>query len=467
MIRVWYAAALVLCSTAVLAQDLVVSGKVYKPGIHPVQAYVATVRIRSKDHPDQKESKNVSESEGFSFSSLAPGSYELVSVQNPWYYLPGCLSVDDLRAPRTGIQLNLGMFQKDKMVGVLPVHDPGGHFVKDLQVKIVLNKCDDWEQPRISITNNRGEANFADIPYPENGHIDFFVKRGRAWVPVPERQSRQEHGPSLDPDADAAGPLVDQIQTPGESEAGNQEKELHLETVSGKRPGIPLVVSDEIRIKSLTVDFADGVITADVGMSAREKLRLHTLRLFTFASLFLPAVPAAINQWRNTPHEWGQGALGFSRRYGTAYLYSFGVRNSMAFALDSTLHQDPRYFPSIRHRWARLSDCLLQTVTTRTDGGDRTFNTWRIGSAYAAGLFSTIWYPTRVATIGDAMWRGTVALSLDTAANVLREFSPEIRRDVHLARLESILGSHLHPRSDSADLFDGLKPVPAGSKSEH
>src|ERR1035441_4801236 len=108
-----------------------------------------------------------------------------------------------------------------------------------------------------------------------------------------------------------------------------------------------------------------------------------------------------------------------------------GIRNALAFGLDSTLHQDPRYFRSGGAGfWRRSGHALRGTMLTRTDSGGETLSTWRIGSAYGSAFLSNLWYPARLNTVGLGMIQGSATLGFDLADNLRKEFWPDIRRKV-------------------------------------
>jgi len=200
--------------------------------------------------------------------------------------------------------------------------------------------------------------------------------------------------------------------------------------VIGKPQSIPLLPpNEEITPHAWTVNLATGTVSPDVGLTVSEKFGFHLRRLYDGSSLFLPGVVAAIQQARDAPSEWPEGASGLGRRYASAYGYSVAVRNILSFGIDAPLRLDPRYFPSERRGpWPRLKHAFAQTLVTQKDNGGRTVNYWRVGSAYGAGFVSNLWYPVLHATDGDAALRGTTALGLDTAGNVIREFTPDMLR---------------------------------------
>jgi len=121
---------------------------------------------------------------------------------------------------------------------------------------------------------------------------------------------------------------------------------------------------------------------------------------------------------------------GYGRRYASS-LANNALRNSIGFALDTTLRQDPRFFRSEKMGFLpRLGDAVIQTLVTRKDGSGKTFATWRVGSAYGAGIISNAWRPDRINGVGDGFVRGSVNLGIDTLKNVYHEFWPDIKRKV-------------------------------------
>src|SRR5262245_5092083 len=51
-------------------------------------------------------------------------------------------------------------------------------------------------------------------------------------------------------------------------------------------------------------------------LSASEKAAVFGKRIIAPSSLAKSAVMAGINQYRDSPEEWGQGVAGYARRYG-------------------------------------------------------------------------------------------------------------------------------------------------------
>jgi hypothetical protein len=130
----------------------------------------------------------------------------------------------------------------------------------------------------------------------------------------------------------------------------------------------------------------------------------------------------------NAPKEWGDGAAAYGRRVasteGGAVIHSV-----LAFGLDTTLHQDPRYFRSDRKGFfRRLAHAARDTVMTHKDAGGETFSTWRFGSAYGEAFISNLWYPDRLDTVRLGFLQGSLRVGFDLVSNLSMEFWPDIKK---------------------------------------
>ena len=183
----------------------------------------------------------------------------------------------------------------------------------------------------------------------------------------------------------------------------------------------------------LTIVLMFGVSVAGIAqtpdaLDVHGKLRYHAQRTFGLDSIVMFGVKAGYSQLIDSPTEWGQGGEGYSKRLGSS-VASSGIRAVLAFGLDSTLHQDPRYYRSGSGGiWPRTAHALRGTVLTRTDSGGETLSTWRLGSAYGAAFISNQWLPDRINTVRHGLYSGSVRLGFDLAKNVIAEFWPDIKR---------------------------------------
>jgi hypothetical protein len=165
-------------------------------------------------------------------------------------------------------------------------------------------------------------------------------------------------------------------------------------------------------------------------LSVREKARVFGHRVVAPTSLAKSAFTSGIDQWRDSPPEWGQGMAGYGRRYGSK-TGTRAAENGIGFLTAAALHQDPRYFRSVETGvWRRTRYALERTVVTRSDNGRETIAIWNITAHYGAQFVSNIWRPDRVTPVPDTLARGSISMGYAAASNLFKEFWPDIRQRI-------------------------------------
>jgi hypothetical protein len=135
------------------------------------------------------------------------------------------------------------------------------------------------------------------------------------------------------------------------------------------------------------------------------------------------AVGAGINQWTNAPPEWGQGADGYAKRFGSNYGIAI-VATTTRYGLSEAFKEDAMYyrcecsgfFPRLRH-------ALISTLTARRgEDGHRVFSIPALVGPYAGTMTATYgWYPSRYGA-KDAFRTGNYSLLTYAGGNVALEF---------------------------------------------
>jgi hypothetical protein len=160
----------------------------------------------------------------------------------------------------------------------------------------------------------------------------------------------------------------------------------------------------------------------------KEKFKIATEDSFDRGTAALAVLFGAEAQLSNATPAFGQGVKGYARYLGTSYA-DFVIGDMMTEAIYPVLlHQDPRYFRrGTGGAWSRLAGAAGQIFWTHTDSDHTQFNFSEIVGNATAVAISTAYYPNnRTAT--DAVSKLGVQLGVDMAANVLKEFWPDINR---------------------------------------
>jgi hypothetical protein len=171
-----------------------------------------------------------------------------------------------------------------------------------------------------------------------------------------------------------------------------------------------------------------GVAQTPEPLGVEDKLRLHAESTFGPLAVVGIAAYAGALQNFNAPMEWGQGGAAYGKRVAST-AGAWGIHGALAFGLDSSLREDPRYYRSLRTGfWRRTGHAIRGTILTRTDAGGETLSIWRIGSAYGSAYLSNLWYPDRLNTARLGFIQGSVGLGFGLAGNLGAEFWPDIKR---------------------------------------
>lgn len=158
------------------------------------------------------------------------------------------------------------------------------------------------------------------------------------------------------------------------------------------------------------------------------KLRYHARSIYGPWPIAGTFAYAGLLQELNAPKEWGYGWEAYGRRLASTEGCAV-IHGVLAFGLDQTLHQDPRYFPSSRKGlWRRMAHAARDTALTRTDSGGEAFSAWRFGSAYGSAFLSNLWYPPRLDTVRLGFLQGSLRMGFDLVSNLTVEFWPDLKK---------------------------------------
>jgi hypothetical protein len=143
----------------------------------------------------------------------------------------------------------------------------------------------------------------------------------------------------------------------------------------------------------------------------------------------LAAVVAGLGMAQDSYPEWGQGAKGYAKRFGSAYSDAF-IGNFFGNAVLTTLfHEDPRYFQKgsgkfiNRALWAAGS-----TGWCKRDNGGWGPNYANLAGNFIGAAISDVYYPPSQRTVGNTLTNGlTVSAQGIIGAEVI-EFWPDIVR---------------------------------------
>ena len=213
--------------------------------------------------------------------------------------------------------------------------------------------------------------------------------------------------------------LKSEIKNPCATPASQWLKDCEVKT--GETQGLFIDNSDELQQPN-SQDPSKTPKDTYVFPSSKKRFNRYAKSTVGPFSLLRSTVSAGIDQWTDSPEEWEQGASGYGKRFAS----NFGrnaIRQTVSYGLSEALRQDTGFERSKRKGfWPRLSDALIQNVTSRTRSGKRVISAPLIAGAYASSLISVeAWYPERY-SYKDGLRSGTYSFATGFAINIVREF---------------------------------------------
>lgn len=170
------------------------------------------------------------------------------------------------------------------------------------------------------------------------------------------------------------------------------------------------------------------------GLSVEDKLRYDARHFFDIENLIFAGIGAAFDQARDRPSEWGQGGGAFADRY-ASHIGQYLVQRSIMFPMQAIDHEDTRYFRSKRTSIkGRVGDAFLHTVWRHDDSGGMIPAYSELLGDYGAAAVSRMWWPDRFHTKSAIFVAGSDTILIDAGINVFREFTPDIKRWLHLGQ---------------------------------
>jgi hypothetical protein len=163
-------------------------------------------------------------------------------------------------------------------------------------------------------------------------------------------------------------------------------------------------------------------------LTTGQKFKLVAQGTFDPVEFAFIGMETSINQADNSNPTFGQGFVGYSKRYGLAFTDN-AVGNFGAGAIfPSLLRQDPRYYQMGKGKFLhRFFYAGTRVLITRSDSGKAQFNFSEIlGNALAAGISNAYHPAPRTIDSNLKVW-GT-QIGWDSLAYELKEFWPDIHR---------------------------------------
>jgi len=132
---------------------------------------------------------------------------------------------------------------------------------------------------------------------------------------------------------------------------------------------------------------------------------------------------AGVQQARDNPDEWRQGAKGYGKRLGAGFADATTGSLITNAILPSLLHQDPRYFyQGTGTKWSRARHAMLAPFVCKGDNGATQPNYSEWGGSLIGYSISTAYYPGSSRTAAHVIENFGIDMGLHVASSLAQEF---------------------------------------------
>jgi len=165
-------------------------------------------------------------------------------------------------------------------------------------------------------------------------------------------------------------------------------------------------------------------------LTQSERTKLYLKTMVNPLGYVKTGFSAGIDQWKDKPTEWEQGASGYSKRFSNI-LGQYSIQRTVTFGLSSALHEDNRYFNSGKRRfWSRIGYAVSSGMLARSDDGSRHISVSQLGGVAAGAFLSRTWQPDSQSSLGDGAVSFGITMASDMGFGVVKEFLPDIGRAI-------------------------------------
>jgi hypothetical protein len=165
-------------------------------------------------------------------------------------------------------------------------------------------------------------------------------------------------------------------------------------------------------------------------LTQQERTQIYLKTLVNPIGYLKGGFSAGIDQWKDKPEEWEQGASGYGKRFANI-IGQYTIQRTVTFGLSSALHEDNRYFNSGRKGfWPRIGYSMASGILARHDDGSRHISVSQLGGVAAAAFLSRTWQPPSTSSAGDGAVSFGITMTCNMGFGVVKEFLPDIGRAI-------------------------------------
>ena len=177
------------------------------------------------------------------------------------------------------------------------------------------------------------------------------------------------------------------------------------------------------RVLGIVPNFYVSYVPDAAPLTSKQKLSLSVHDAFDWASFAAISAGAGAEQATNAFRGYGQGATGYSKRWGALFANARSNDLLSHYVFASLFHQDPRYFyQGAGTKKSRFLHALSYAFVARGDNGKTMPNYTYILGDLCSGALSNAYYPPANRGAKLVFTNAAIALAARAGQGVLEEF---------------------------------------------
>lgn len=185
---------------------------------------------------------------------------------------------------------------------------------------------------------------------------------------------------------------------------------------------LQLESEEKQRIAGVIPNFYVSYVPDAAPLSAGQKSRLAARSLFDPVTFLTAGITAGIEQDQNVFPAFGQGSLGFAKRYGAAFADNASSDLIANAVLPILFRQDPRFYYRGGSVRSRVLYSLASVFICKGDNGRWQPNYSYVLGGFAAASVSNLYYPAAERGGGLVVTNGLLNLASGAGAALMEEF---------------------------------------------
>jgi len=165
-------------------------------------------------------------------------------------------------------------------------------------------------------------------------------------------------------------------------------------------------------------------------LTQKERTQIYLKTMVNPLGYGKAAFSAGVDQWKDKPEEWEQGASGYGKRFANI-IGQYTIQRTATYGLASLLHEDNRYFNSGKKGfWPRVGYALCSAVLARHDDGSRAISISQLSGVATGAFVARLWLPPSQNSAKNGAVSFGITMGSNAAFSVVKEFIPDLGRAI-------------------------------------